>query len=357
METNFTPPRSNSRRFRRPDPSLDSRMGQTSTSPDIASGASETMETTLTPPSSTPRSYHTPDSSPNSTMGRPLAARSRRDAAQPAPEARSPPPYSAVGLPLANPSWRRDSIEPAPKGPFSCVFTDIVDSTALWEFDSSAMEEARKLHDNSIRPYIDRFHGYEVKTIGDGFHIVFKNALETLTFCICVQIVICNLEWPAAILEYHATPKSREKTREPKIAYECLAIRMGCHFGMPYSEELNLYSQRMDYYGPMVNRSARVQGQAFGGEIAVSDEFIREIWRLQTNDKVDTTVEMTDATRRRILRKIVPTKFCDIKFLGLLELKGVEEEMYITLICCPTRLLNGEEWTRHLQSLPPDVEI
>jgi adenylate cyclase len=53
--------------------------------------------------------------------------------------------------------------------PISCIFTDIIDSTNLWEFDATAMWEALQIHDGIIRAQIVLFSGYEVKTGGDSF--------------------------------------------------------------------------------------------------------------------------------------------------------------------------------------------
>ncbi|KAN0093733.1 Nucleotide cyclase [Hyaloscypha variabilis] len=282
-------------------------MGQTL--PEIAPRVSGTRRTILTPPNSNPSSSRTssrnrtPASSPNSTMGNTV------------PE-------------IA-----------APFGPMCCVFTDVVDSTALWEYNSREMWDALADHNSLIRPLINDFRGYEIKTTGDGFHLAFQNAMDALKFCLSVQISICTHDWAQAILDFHRQPKQVEKT---KVALECLAVRTGIYFGMPDFTEINPLSQRMDYYGPMVNRSARVAGLAEAGEVAVSDNFIREIWRIQTRGTVNTTGELTDTTRTRILRKVVSSEFFALEFMGWVSVKGVDEEMYTTLICCPTRL--EETW-------------
>ena len=38
------------------------------------------------------------------------------------------------------------------------------------------MTESLKLHNNLVRGYIERFHGYEVKTEGDAFMVAFQEA-------------------------------------------------------------------------------------------------------------------------------------------------------------------------------------
>ena len=49
-------------------------------------------------------------------------------------------------------------------------------STALWDRIPKTMTESLKLHNNLVRGYIERFHGYEVKTEGDAFMVAFQEA-------------------------------------------------------------------------------------------------------------------------------------------------------------------------------------
>lgn len=235
-----------------------------------------------------------------------------------------------------SPVRRLNSSVPAPEGHMSCIFTDIIDSTNLWECDAEQMWGALNDHDTLIRREIFESQGYEVKTAGDSFFIVFSNASDALRFCLDTQTAIDNHHWPPKIVEYFQRAKYEET--ESTIPHDGLVIRMGLHFGKPYKAVMNPTSQRMDYYGPMINTSARIQSQAEGGQIAVSDEFIREVWRILTNGKVDTTGEMTNATRMRILRKFASPNDFDLKFNeGPCRLKGVHEKVHITLICLKKR--------------------
>merc|ERR1712188_210396 len=53
--------------------------------------------------------------------------------------------------------------------------------------------------------------------------------------------------------------------------YIGLRVRMGVHAGKP-SCQIDPTTRRMDYFGPMVNRSARVEGSAKGGQILISGD-------------------------------------------------------------------------------------
>ena len=58
------------------------------------------------------------------------------------------------------------------------LFTDIVGYTALTELDESRAMELLETHNRQLRPFLDKFHGREVKTIGDAFLVEFDSALS-----------------------------------------------------------------------------------------------------------------------------------------------------------------------------------
>jgi class 3 adenylate cyclase len=220
-----------------------------------------------------------------------------------------------------------------PTGYIACIFTDIIDSTNLWEQNPKAMWEALQIHDELMRRNIFKFKGYEVKTAGDSFFIAFSDAAAALQFCLSVQISLPNANWPKEIIAYH---HKKEKFEEGgQIAYNGLNVRMGLHYGKPYVYRPDPESQRMDYFGPMVNTTARVQGKAEGGQIAVSDELIWELGSLQ--ERKHTTSPLDNATREEILlkelkKRTVGNSSFKVKIKGWRELKGVKKDVYITLI-------------------------
>jgi adenylate cyclase len=98
----------------------------------------------------------------------------------------------------------------------------------------------------------------------------------------------------------------------------------------------------MDYFGPMVNRAARIEGVADGGQICVSSDFISEVQRMLEShidsDRTGSTGSedtlgddlMTQAIRRE-LRSLSSQGF-EVKDLGQRNLKGLENPEYIYLM-------------------------
>ncbi len=68
------------------------------------------------------------------------------------------------------------------------------------------------------------------------------------------------------------SPDGRETRGEDgKLLFRGLSIRMGIHVGEPVCEK-DPVTGRMDYFGPPVNRAARVSATADGGQVVLSEE-------------------------------------------------------------------------------------
>eukprot|EP00754_Rhynchopus_humris_P022246 Rhum_TRINITY_DN14778_c2_g1::Rhum_TRINITY_DN14778_c2_g1_i1::g.115849::m.115849 len=130
------------------------------------------------------------------------------------------------------------------------VFTDIVGSTALWE-ECTDMSAAVSVHNKILRDCMCRHEGYEVKTIGDAFMVAFETFQNAVAFSLSVLDDLSR-EWPEHLL----------------IATRGLSLRVGANYG-PVTMDFNLLTERMDYYGPAVNRAARLEAAAFPGSVMV----------------------------------------------------------------------------------------
>ncbi|KAG6810688.1 hypothetical protein H0H92_010744 [Tricholoma furcatifolium] len=168
---------------------------------------------------------------------------------------------------------RLDGEVPAPVGHIALVFSDIRNSTHLWEVNSG-MATAHKLHNNLLRRLLRFCGGYEVKTEGDAFMCSFPTSLAAVWWCLSVQSELLNVSWPLEILECEDGKPMYDSSGV--LVARGLSVRMGIHCGTPKAEP-DPITHRMDYFGSMVNRSARICGAAAGGEIMCSAEILREI--------------------------------------------------------------------------------
>jgi adenylate cyclase len=157
-----------------------------------------------------------------------------------------------------------------PVNELALVFTDIKSSTQFWETQPDNMRSAIKIHDAIMRRTLRSVGGYEVKTEGDAFMVCFKNITAALLWCFTVQLQLLEADWPAGILD---TDEGREIEKDNVVIYKGLSVRMGIHWGTPVFER-NPITQRMDYFGPVVNKASRISSVADGGQICVSSDVI-----------------------------------------------------------------------------------
>lgn len=132
------------------------------------------------------------------------------------------------------------------------------------------MRAAIKIHDYVMRRTLRSVGGYEVKTEGDAFMVCFQNITAALLWCFTVQLQLLQVDWPAGILD---TEDGREIEKDNVVIYKGLSVRMGIHWGMPVFER-NPITNRMDYFGPVVNKASRICNAADGGQICVSSDVV-----------------------------------------------------------------------------------
>jgi class 3 adenylate cyclase len=113
------------------------------------------------------------------------------------------------------------------------LFTDIEGSTRRWEADPEAMNAALVAHDDVLRAVVEAHEGWVFKHTGDGVCAAFSRADNAVAAAVDAQR---RLDLP---------------------------VRMGIATG---SAEL----RRDDYFGPALNRTARVMSAGHGGQILVA---------------------------------------------------------------------------------------
>lgn len=234
---------------------------------------------------------------------------------------------------------RLDQEVDAPTGDVSIIFTDIKNSTLLWETYPVAMRSAIKIHNGVMRRQLRIIGGYEVKTEGDAFMVSFPTATSALLWCFSVQSHLLEAPWPSEILS--SVHGQEVLDSDQNVIFRGLSVRMGMHWGNPVCEP-DPVTRRMDYFGPMVNRAARISAVADGGQITVSSDFIAEIHRaLETYAESDRAGSVdSDETLdediigqaiRRELRSLSSQGF-EVKDLGERKLKGLENPEYVYLM-------------------------
>lgn len=150
----------------------------------------------------------------------------------------------------------------APSGVVTFLLTDVEGSTRLWDLAPRSMDEALRRHDAILGVTIAEHGGTLLKQRGEGdsSFSVFARASQAAAAALAAQAAFDAEPWPDAA---------------------ALRVRMAIHMGEATERD-------GDYYGPAVNRVARLRALAAGGEVLVSRaaaetliDHDRDAWRLE----------------------------------------------------------------------------
>lgn len=129
-----------------------------------------------------------------------------------------------------------------PSGTITFLFSDIEGSTQRWERDRVAMQDALQRHDMLLRTAIEAHGGRVFKTIGDAFCAVFARGEDGIAAALDAQRALAAADFSAA---------------------GGVRVRMALHTGTADERD-------GDYFGPTVNRIARLLSIGHGGQVLVS---------------------------------------------------------------------------------------
>lgn len=182
----------------------------------------------------------------------------------------------------------------APTGTITLAFTDIEGSTVWWERLREAFQPVLDRHNTVIRQLIERWDGYEVKSQGDSFMVAFGRVSDAAHWSLEVQRAMATAE--------------RVVLGDLVAAGDQLRVRIGLHTGEPFLG----YDPtgRPDYFGPMVNRAARVAAAGHGGQILIS------------------------TAARQVLEGVLPLDM-KLRDLGEHRLRGIEDPEHLFELLAP----------------------
>jgi predicted ATPase/class 3 adenylate cyclase len=127
-------------------------------------------------------------------------------------------------------------------GEYAFLFTDLAGSSRLWEQHPDAMGAALADHDTLLRQAIEAAGGVVFSTMGDGLAAVFDSADTCLAAAAAAQRALAAHQWGVT---------------------GPLRVRMAAHVGPAERRD-------SDYFGPTLNRCARVMAVGHGGQVLLS---------------------------------------------------------------------------------------
>ncbi len=166
------------------------------------------------------------------------------------------------------------------------MFTDIEGSSAHWDRHRSDMAIALTRHNEILTAAIDQHEGSVVKDKGDGYFAAFRSAEAAVACVVQAQRQLQSFAWPESLGSFR--------------------VRMALHSG-------TVEADGNDYRGPVVNRVARLEGIAHGGQVV-----------------------MSEATRALIQDSLPETT--SLKDLGSHMLRGMDRPEQVYQLCIPDLL-------------------
>ena len=162
---------------------------------------------------------------------------------------------------MADKSLKRDVLRSIRKSKsnITIMFTDIKDSTQFWEengdFEGRLMVDQ---HNRLAFPIIAHYRGVVLKTIGDAIMASFRRPESSLKAAVAIQQALAE-----------------KRKRDPQFA---ISVRLGLHTGRALVE-------KNDVFGDVVNTAARVEAQAQGDEILLTEQVFQKLkgndWELE----------------------------------------------------------------------------
>ncbi len=171
-----------------------------------------------------------------------------------------------------------------PTGLVAFLFTDIEGSTQRWEKHAESMRADLSLHDRLLREAAAAHSGFVFKTMGDAFFVAFSEAADAVLCAASAQRLLAAASWsgPSAI-----------------------RVRMSAHAGRTDERD-------DDYFGPTMNRVARILSAGHGGQVLVS-----QLARDLAEERVRGKVSFRDLGERRLKDLSRPERLFQLEAPGL----------------------------------------
>ncbi len=134
------------------------------------------------------------------------------------------------------------------------LFTDIEGSTQLWDRFPAAMRAELARHDAILRAAADDHQGFVFKTIGDAFCIAFEQPAQAVRAALQAQRALGTADWGVV---------------------GAIKVRMAIHGGIVEARD-------RDFFGPPLNRVARLRDAGHGGQALVS-AWVRDALTLENH--------------------------------------------------------------------------
>jgi predicted ATPase/class 3 adenylate cyclase/DNA-binding winged helix-turn-helix (wHTH) protein len=180
---------------------------------------------------------------------------------------------------------RGTALHELPTGVVTFLMTDIEGSSGLWDADPDRMAAALELHDELIARTMQAHGGRLLKTKGEGDATVtaFRRASDAVAGAVELQQALGATAWPGGLE---------------------VRVRVAVHTGEAHERD-------GDYFGPALNRAARLRALAKGGATVVSQATAELV-----HDRVPSDVSLHDLGRQSLRGLSRPERVFEVRVVA-----------------------------------------
>jgi predicted ATPase/class 3 adenylate cyclase len=189
------------------------------------------------------------------------------------------------------------------------LLTDIEHSTRLWELYPAAMPAALKRHDELAAAHIAGAGGKLLKERGEGDSLfaVFSRAADAVDAAIHLQQALLQEFWEAPVSgtsDRGGQENPQDKVDSAALSKLSLRVRIALHTG-------KVHLRDGDYYGPTVNRCARIRAAAHGGQVLLSQSTAERV-----QDRLPDAATLVDLGSHRLRDLEQPERIYQLSYIG-----------------------------------------
>lgn len=156
------------------------------------------------------------------------------------------------------------------------VFTCFADYQSLFQPGmQDAAEGAVTIYKACVQLALDICDGYECQEVNAVFMLTFHTPSNAVKFHLVLQAILVAADWTPEMLEL--PPMKPLVGSNGDLLFRGPRVKTGIYKGRPRSITPHSTTGRADYWGPLVNRAARMMAGARGGQLLCMKEVADEV--------------------------------------------------------------------------------
>eukprot|EP00899_Mesostigma_viride_P004446 jgi/Mesvir1/14001/Mv02853-RA.1 len=165
-----------------------------------------------------------------------------------------------------------------PKQPVVICFIYVGSASTLRR--TPGYQQAVNLLVSFVQSRLSQYEAYECEEKDGNFLLAFRSPIQAAHFAEAVQREAMDLDWPEHLLEQEAAAevvklagdKAGTPSRKERIVFRGLRLQIGLCMGVPKDCQPHMATGRAAYFGPVVNRAARIAATAAPGQTLANQD-------------------------------------------------------------------------------------